>query len=418
MWFKHARLKSWNENQLVISVPNEFTKDWLQTRYASLITSTLHSLTDQTFSLQYDIEEEEKKQPPPPLKNENNSKAPSYSIHLNERYLFENFVIGESNRLAFAACKSIAESPGSTYNPLFLYGGVGLGKTHLLQAVAHSSIQHGSKKVVYTTSEKFTNEVIYSIQERKMREFHDFYRSVDLLVIDDIQFLAGKERTQEEFFHTFNTLYDARKQIALSSDRPPKDLFDIAERLKTRFQMGLMVDVQPPDYETRVAILRKKAITEELEAMDDVLDFIANQPFTNIRELEGTLIRLLAYASLNNKEITVDLAKEVLKDVVPITNKVITAEEIKETVAKYFNITPQDMETKKRSQDISTPRQIAIYLIRTLTDYSLPMIGRFFGGRDHSTIIHSYEKIKKEMENSEALKAAINEIINKLKYNN
>ena len=293
---------------------------------------------------------------------------------------------------------------------------MGLGKTHLLQAVAHSALTNGCKKVIYTTSEKFTNEVIFSIQERKMREFHDFYRSVDFLIIDDIQFLAGKERTQEEFFHTFNTLYDAKKQIALSSDRPPKDLSDIAERLRTRFQMGLMVDVQAPDYETRVAILRKKAGLEELDVHDEVLDFIANQPFTNIRELEGTLIRLLAYASLNNIEISIELAKEVLKDVVTLNNKVITAEDIKEVVSQYFNITSQDMETKKRSQDISTPRQIAIYLIRTLTDYSLPMIGRFFGGRDHSTIIHSYEKIKKELELSEPLKAAVNEIMTKLRY--
>lgn len=419
MWFKHTQIKSWNDKHLIVSVPSEFTKDWLQTRYASLITSALQSVTNETYEITYHIEEEEKEKVKSKTQEKDyihKTKELFYSMQLNDRYVFENFIIGESNRLAFAGCKSIADSPGSTYNPLFIYGGVGLGKTHLLQAVAHSALSNGCKKVIYTTSEKFTNEVIFSIQERKMREFHDFYRSVDFLIIDDIQFLAGKERTQEEFFHTFNTLYDAKKQIALSSDRPPKDLSDIAERLRTRFQMGLMVDVQAPDYETRVAILRKKAGLEELDVPDEVLDFIANQPFTNIRELEGTLIRLLAYASLNNIEISINLAKEVLKDVVTLSNKVITAEDIKEVVSSYFNITSQDMETKKRSQDISTPRQIAIYLIRTLTDYSLPMIGRFFGGRDHSTIIHSYEKIKKELEVSEALKAAISEIITKLKY--
>ncbi len=418
MWFKHTQIKSWDNGKLIISVPSEFSKDWLQTRYSSLITSTLESVSTTPYEISYIVEEIEKIEFTKQQKDDDivKIKASYCSLQLNDRYLFENFIIGESNRLAFAACKSIADSPGSNYNPLFIYGGVGLGKTHLLQAVAHSAINNGCKKVIYTTSEKFTNEVICSIQERKMKEFHDYYRSVDFLIIDDIQFLSGKERTQEEFFHTFNTLYDAKKQIALSSDRPPKDLSDIADRLKTRFQMGLMVDVQAPDYETRVAILRKRASVEELDVMDEVLDFIANQPFTNIRELEGTLIRLLAYASLNNIEITIGLAKDVLKDIVPLTNKVFTAEDIKETVASYFNISPQDMETKKRSQDISTPRQIAIYLIRTLTDYSLPMIGRFFGGRDHSTIIHSYEKIKKEMENSEPLKAAVNEIMNKLKY--
>ncbi len=420
MWFKHTRISSWDDHKIIVSVPSEFTKDWLQTRYSSLITSALNSVTQQPLEIFYVVEESiesnKKKLQQELIEPIHQYKELFYSLQLNERYTFDNFVIGESNRLAFAACKSIAESPGSTYNPLFLYGGVGLGKTHLLQGVAHCAMKNGCKKIIYTTSEKFTNEVIFSIQERKMREFHEFYRSVDFLIIDDIQFLAGKERTQEEFFHTFNTLYDAKKQIALSSDRPPKDLSDIAERLKTRFQMGLMVDVQAPDYETRVAILRKKASIEELDVMDEVLDYIANQPFTNIRELEGTLIRLLAYASLNNIEITPELAKEVLKDVVPLCNRVVTAEEIKDTVANYFNISPQDMETKKRSQDISTPRQIAIYLIRTLTDYSLPMIGRFFGGRDHSTIIHSFEKIKKELETSEPLKAVVNEITNKLKY--
>lgn len=418
MWFKHTQVKSWDNKSLLVSVPSEFTKDWLQTRYASLISSALQSVTNETYEISYFIEEDEKKTKAKPQDKDASSKTKElfYSMQLNDRYIFENFIIGESNRLAFAGCKSIADSPGSTYNPLFIYGEVGLGKTHLLQAVAHSALVNGCKKVIYTTSEKFTNEVIFSIQERKMREFHDFYRSVDFLIIDDIQFLAGKERTQEEFFHTFNTLYDAKKQIALSSDRPPKDLSDIAERLRTRFQMGLMVDVQAPDYETRVAILRKKAGLEELDVPDEVLDFIANQPFTNIRELEGTLIRLLAYASLNNIEISIELAKEVLKDVVTLSNRLITAEDIKEVVSQYFNITAQDMETKKRSQDISTPRQIAIYLIRTLTDYSLPMIGRFFGGRDHSTIIHSYEKIKKELELSEPLKAAVSEIMTKLRY--
>jgi len=419
MFFKQTSFIEETDQHIFISVPSEFVKDWLQTKYSSLILSSLVSVTGKEIEVVYRIDEK-------PPKQETNNKKKSENNHtkkdllqncpLNERYTFENFIVGNGNHFAHAACKSIAEFPGSTYNPLFLYGGVGLGKTHLLQAVAHSVIEKGELKVLYTTSEKFTNELIYSIQERKVREFHDFYRGVDLLIIDDIQFLSGKERTQEEFFHTFNALYDAKKQIALSSDRPPKDLDGMADRLKTRFQMGLIADVQPPDYETRVAILRRKATLEELDVSDDVLDFIANQPFKNIRDLEGTLIRLLAYASLNNKEISIGLTKEVLKDIVPIQNKIITADDIKNTVAEYFNINSADLETKKRNQDISTPRQIAIYLIRELTDYSLPMIGRLFGGRDHSTIIHSYDKIKKEIESNETVKAAVEEITNKIRY--
>jgi chromosomal replication initiator protein len=417
MFFKNTKSLHEEDQLLSISVPSEFVKDWLQTKYSSLIISSIISITGKEIDVEYMVQE---------LRNEpnfrdretdeNQQNRDFRPCSLNERYTFQNFIVGNSNRFAHAACRSIAESPGYTYNPLFIYGGVGLGKTHLLQAVAHRAIENGCKRVIYTTSEKFTNELIFSIQVRKMKEFHDFYRTVDFLIIDDIQFLSGKERTQEEFFHTFNTLYDAKKQIALSSDRPPKDLDDIAERLKTRFQMGLSADVQAPDYETRVAILRNKAEIEELDVPDEVLDFIANQPFTNIRDLEGTLIRLLAYASLNNKEISIDLTKEVLKDLVPFKNKVVTAEDIKKIVGEYFNIQSSELETKKRNQDISTPRQIAIYLIREFTDYSLPMIGKFFGGRDHSTIIHSYEKIKKEMDSNETVKAAVAEITNKLRY--
>jgi len=421
MWFKNTTVIEDTEKSLKIGVPSEFARDWIQTRYFSLVNSTVNSIANNEIAIEYIVVEQDQK--------ENSKKEQKYekiekkkdivsSLPLNERYTFDNFVVGASNSFAHAACKSIIESPGIMYNPLFLYGDVGLGKTHLLQAIAHE-VKNNSldKNVVYTTSEKFTNEVIFSIQEKKMNEFHEFYRNVDFLIIDDIQFLAGKERTQEEFFHTFNTLYDRKKQIALSSDKPPKDLVDITERLKTRFQMGLMADVQPPDYETRIAILRKKALNENLDVPFDVLEFIANQPFKNIRELEGTLIRLLAYASLNNKEITIELAKEVLRDIVNITNKTITLDEIKNTVANYFNINKDELDTKKRSRDINTPRQIAIYLTRTLTDYSLPMIGKFFGGRDHSTIIHSYEKIKREIEINETLKVAVEEITNRLMFN-
>lgn len=417
MWFKNTKVLEETENSIKVAVPSDFARDWIQTRYLSLISSTIKSITDQNIDIEYIVVEPNRNEDRNKREESPQRKEFSSSLPLNDRYTFENFVVGSSNRFAHAACCSVIESPGIMYNPLFIYGDVGLGKTHLLQAIAHAAKKNSiGRNVVYTTSEKFTNEVVYSIQEKKMNEFHNFYRNIDFLIIDDIQFLAGKERTQEEFFHTFNVLYDAKKQIALSSDKPPKDLVDIVDRLKTRFQMGLLADIQPPDYETRIAILRKKAEFEDLDVPLNVLDFIANQPFTNIRELEGTLIRLLAYASLNNKEISVELAKEILKDIVNITNKVITIDEIKEAVANYFNISKIDLDTKKRSQDISTPRQIAIYISRTLTDYSLPMIGKFFGGRDHSTIIHSYEKIKKEIKINEALKVAVEEIINRLRF--
>ena len=419
MWFKNTSVIEDCEDCLKIGVPSEFARDWIQTRYFSLVNSTVNSVAGKDVEIEYivvDANQKDSRSEQKYEKREKNKKIVS-SLPLNDRYTFDNFVVGASNSFAHAACKSIIESPGTMYNPLFLYGDVGLGKTHLLQAIAHEVKNIGiDENVVYTTSEKFTNEVIFSIQEKKMNEFHEFYRNVDFLIIDDIQFLGGKERTQEEFFHTFNTLYDQKKQIALSSDKPPKDLIDITERLKTRFQMGLMADVQPPDYETRIAILRKKALVENLDVSFDVLEFIANQPFKNIRELEGTLIRLLAYASLNNKEITVELAKEVLRDIVNITNKTITLDEIKQEVANYFNIDKEELDTKRRTQDINTPRQIAIYLTRTLTDYSLPMIGKFFGGRDHSTIIYAYEKIKKELEINETLKVAVEEITNRLRF--
>ncbi|MCK5848361.1 MAG: chromosomal replication initiator protein DnaA [Caldisericia bacterium] len=339
------------------------------------------------------------------------------SLPLNPRYTFANFIVGGNNQLAYAGCKSITSDLGKIYNPLFIYGGVGLGKTHLLQAIAHECHKNGYKNIIYTTSERFTNQLIHAIQTKNVEEFRDSYREVDYLIIDDIQFLIGKEKTQEELFHTFNTLYDQKKQIAISSDRPQNELKGIQERLISRFSMGLTVDIYPPDYETRFAILRNKDTAEQYNLPDEVLDFIASQKFSNIRQLEGSLIRVASYASMQGiNDVTIEFAKETLKNFLPITYKKFTPDEIKTIVCEFYHIKPQMMESKKRSKDISMPRQVAIYLIREMTDYSLPVIGRYFGGRDHSTIIHSYEKIKNEIKTNLILKSDVENITKKLQY--
>ena len=318
---------------------------------------------------------------------------------LNPRYTFDTFVIGNSNRLAHAASVAVAESPAKAYNPLFIYGGVGLGKTHLMHAIGHYVLSQNKKtKVVYVSSETFTNELINSIRDDRNIEFRNKYRNIDILLIDDIQFIAGKERTQEEFFHTFNSLYEANKQIIISSDRPPKEIPTLEDRLRSRFEWGLIADIQPPDLETRIAILKKKAKLENLVVPDEVLIYIAKKILSNIRELEGALIRIVAYSSLTNREINEELAIEALKDIISNTKpKFITPDLIKEKVAEFFNIKIEDFTAKKRTKSIVYPRQIAMYLCRELTDLSLPKIGEEFG-RDHTTILHAYDKISSDLE--------------------
>jgi len=336
---------------------------------------------------------------------------------LNPRYTFDSFVVGPSNRFAQAASLAVAEDPAGAYNPLFLYGGVGLGKTHLMQAIAHYVREHHRKLyVVYVSSETFTNDLINAQSRRSMSEFRKKYRSVDLLLIDDIQFVAGKEQTQEEFFHTFNALYEADKQIVISSDRPPKEIPTLEERLRSRFEWGLTTDIQPPDLETRVAILRKKASEEGLMLPNDVLLYIANEIQSNIRELEGALIRVVAFASLHGCDITLDVTIEALKDLLSARKtKTITIEAIQQAVAQHFGIKAEEMKSKKRTRSVAYPRQIAMYLARELTDASLPKIGEEFGGRDHSTVIHAYEKVKSEAEQDARLAHTLRELSEKLK---
>jgi len=337
---------------------------------------------------------------------------------LNPKYVFENFVVGDSNRFAHGACVAVAESPAKSYNPVFIYGGVGLGKTHLLHAIGNFlKKENPTLKVAYLSSEQFLNEMISALSggRLKIEDFRNKYRTIDVLLIDDIQFLEGKEMMQEEFFHTFNVLYDADKQIVATCDSKPQEL-KIEERLKSRFEMGLIADIVPPDLETRVAILKKKAEDEKIYLTNDICLFIANLVTDDVRELEGCLTKVIAYASITKSKITLDLAKECLKDIIPsIPKKRITVENIKEAVIKYYKLKPSDMVTKKRTQPAAFARQVAMYITRELTDMSLPEIGQNFGGRDHSTVIHAYETIKNKKENDLVFSEEIKNIINLIK---
>ena len=407
-WFKTTKALEETEDKLVIGVISEFGRDWIRSNYLPLIKEVIRAVAGKDLSLEFVVLKEKGKEEKI-IKEEIINRR---KLGLNENYTFNNFVVGDSNKLAHAASLAVAKNPGHSYNPLFIYGGVGLGKTHLIQAIGHYVLDtKPALKVVYVTSEIFTNEVIRSIQKGKMNDFHNKYRSVDVLLIDDIQFLAGKERTQEEFFHTFNALHNNYKQIVITSDRLPKEIPTLEDRLRSRFEWGLMVDIAPPDFETRVAILKKKAEKEKIKVPDDVIYYIAENIKSNIRELEGALIRLLAHASLNNSEITLDFTKRILSGIFgKIEKKKIDAEEIKKIVSSYFSISVEDIEGGKRSQDYTIPRQIAMYLIRELTNLSLPQIGNLFGGRDHTTVLYSIDKIKRELKKDENLKAAVEEI--------
>ncbi len=433
-WFKPTQIITIQNNTIIIEVPNEFAKDWLKTKYSNLITKTLFSLTNTSYKIKFVIpemieeelilEEVEDDTPNETKKDEEskkNKEEETKSSILNPKYTFDTFVIGNSNRFAHAASLAVAEAPARAYNPFFIYGDVGLGKTHLMHAIGHYILRHNSNmKVMYLTSEEFTNRLINAIRYDKTIDFRNQYRNIDILLIDDIQFLAGKERTQEEFFHTFNALHDANKQIIISSDRPPKEIPTLEERLRSRFEWGLITDIQEPDLETRIAILKKKATLEDLEVPNDVIVHIANKIDSNIRELEGALIRVVAYSSLTNEHITVDLAKEALKGIVinnepSLQPREITVNLIKKAVADYYGLKMENMDSKKRTRAIAFPRQVAMYISRELTDLSLPQIGNRFGGRDHSTIIHGYDKIKNKINEESDFKNTVEKLINSIK---
>lgn len=426
-WLKNTKAIEFNQDMLTVIVPNEFAQDWLEGTYTDFIHEILFNITGSHLKVKFitpSDSEEKTEDEDTDLKQEKSSfidmkqKQPNKRTMLNPKYTFDTFVIGTGNRFAHAAALAVAEAPAKSYNPLFIYGGVGLGKTHLMHAIGHYVREHNPHtNVVYLSSEKFTNEFINAIMDNKAGHFRNKYRNVDVLLVDDIQFLAGKEQTQEEFFHTFNTLHEENKQIIISSDRPPKEIPTLEERLRSRFEWGLITDITPPDLETRIAILTKKAKAEGLiDIPNEVMLYIANQIDTNVRELEGALIRVVAYSSLVNQDIDTALAIEALKDIIPNNKpKKLTITAIQEAVGEKYNVKLEELLAKKRTKSIAFPRQIAMYLSRELTDLSLPKIGEEFGGRDHTTVIHAHTKIIKEMNNDTNLAREIEDLKEKLK---
>jgi len=410
-WIKTIEPISMSGNTVFLGVPAEFNKGILESRYSTLIMNALLGITSKEHEVKFVTPAEEEsvimKQEAQVQQAEDIN--PSW---LNPKYTFDTFVVGNGNRFAHAGALAVAESPAKAYNPFFIYGGVGLGKTHLMHAVAHFILsQNPNQKVLYVSSEKFTNELINAIKDDKNEEFRAKYRNIDVLLIDDIQFIAGKDRTQEEFFHTFNALYDANKQIILSSDKPPKDINTLEERLRSRFEWGLIADIQAPDLETRIAILRKKAQLENLNVSNEVMFFIADKIASNIRELEGALNRVIAFATLHDSEITIDLATEALKDILSAPKaKIINSTVIIDAVSRYFDLKIDEFKSRKRNREVAYPRQIAMFLCRDLTDMSLPKIGEEFGGRDHTTVIHACDKISEELATIPETKTTIEEL--------
>jgi chromosomal replication initiator protein len=426
-WFSSLQVKEKDSNTLIIETPDNFFKNWIIEHYQKTIGDTFQEITTQAPTIEFEVNAQITAAPvqlpgqtaaPERLSQfERNFTDVDLNLsHLNPRFTFDNFVIGPSNRFAYAASLAVAESPAKAYNPLFIYGPVGLGKTHLMQAITHQiRIHHPSANISYLSSERFTNELIDAIRHRSTNQFRQKYRNIDVLLIDDIHFIAGKESTQEEFFHTFNALHNNRKQIIISSDRPPKEIANLEERLISRFTWGLITDIQPPNFETRVAILRKKIEKEPIQVPDNVINFIAEQVTTNIRELEGALIRVVAYSLLDEKPVSLDMARMILKDTIKQTIKIITIEMVQKQVTEFFNISLSDLKANVRNKKILYPRQIAMYLSRKLTSFSLPEIGKAFGGKDHTTVLHSFNKILRDLETNEELKNTLEKLINSIK---
>jgi chromosomal replication initiator protein len=418
-WIEPLQFVEYKDDKCFVAVPNVFFRDWVIENFEPALISLIRNVTNSETRLEYvlrkgdrveEVREENKKQIVP-------SRGGTHGL-FTPKYTFENFVVGASNQFANAACLAVATNPGKTYNPLFIYGGVGLGKTHLLNAIGNFLLQHqkmNAEKICYITAEVFTNELINSLRYERMEDFRNRFRKMDVLLIDDIQFIAGKERTQAEFFHTFNTLYDNMKQIVVTSDKFPRDIENFEERLRSRFEWGLIADIQSPDIETKVAILNKKAELENMELPMDVAFFIAANAEDSVRSLEGSLIRVGAFASLNGVSITIDLAKEVMGHMIKDRKKEINVDMIIKEVASYFSIKPSDLKSAKRIRSIMLPRQIAIFLARKLTDYSLVSIGEKFGGKDHATVIHSIRRVEEELRIKKELKTAVEKIEIRLK---
>ena len=400
-WFKPTGFISERPDGIHVRVPNSLFRDWLTKHYAGVLNEALREVDRSGAAVQFVTDEVTSPadltvQPPAPLNDveADGDVTEATQTGLGARYSFDTFIVGPSNQFAHAACRAVAESPSRSYNPLFIYGGVGLGKTHLMHAIGHYVQTNSNLKLTYISSERFMNEMINALRYDRVLEFRERYRSVDVLLVDDVQFLSGKEGTQTEFFHTFNALYDAQKQIVISSDCPPHEITSLEERLRSRFEWGLIADIQPPDIETKVAILKKKAEAEGIPLPDNVAIYIAGKIKSNIRELEGSLIRLIAYASLTGREISLPLAQDVLRNVLQNDDKAITIEIIQKFVSEYYQLKLGELKSRNNSKSVAMPRQIAMYLCKNLTSASLPEIGRSFGGKHHSTVIHSIRKIE------------------------
>ena len=427
-WFLPIRPVSFKNNNLKVQLPNQFFWEWIDEHFSTIVKKTIFNVLGENGKLSYIIADEQEQKEEFAKQNsivESNkvkvieTKRPDHETNLNSRYKFENFIKGEGNQLARAAAGAISDNPGGTsFNPFFIYGGVGLGKTHLIQSIGNSILEKfPEKKVIYLSSDSFTVEFVEAIQSNKVNDFSGFYRNMDVLIIDDIQFLIGKEKTQDLFFHIFNTLHQSRKQIILSSDKPPKDLKGLDDRLISRFQWGLSADIQPPELEMRIAILKNKAEEYGMVVSTEILEFIAGSITSNIRELEGCLIKLLANASLNSKEITLELAKKTVKEIATDRKINITIDDISKAVCHYLNIAENKIREKTRKKEIVLARQLAMYFSKELTKSSLKTIGLHFGGRDHSTVIHACNSIEQMRNNDLSMKELVDSIRNKIELN-
>lgn len=416
-WIQPLEIKSMTDNVIVLIASNAFQQETLQSKYLDLITNIFNYITNKKCNVVIKLKDDDTSAS---LKEARTSNGKNFSSSgLNPKYTFNTFVVGNNNKFAQAAAMGVSENPGTKYNPFFIYGGVGLGKTHLMHSIGNQILDNNpNSKVLYVTSEDFTNQLINALKDQATEKFKEKYRNIDVLLIDDIQFIANKKSTQEEFFHTFNTLHQSGKQIVISSDKPPKDIELLEDRLKSRFEWGLIADISNPDYETRLAILRKKTQIDNIIIDDEILSAIATRVDTNIRELEGTLNKLIAKASLTGSPITMAMAQKAIDDIVAQKQKVISSEYIQDVVGKYFNVDPQDLVGAKRSNDVTFPRQIAMYLCRNVAQMSMPQIGRDFGKRDHSTVMHACDKIEKEIKTNSNTKLIVESVKNLLLSDN
>ncbi len=418
LWFKPIKLVTMKEGEAVLMIPNRFYREWLEDNYPLLISDVFEEIVSKKVNITYKIEDE----PVSELNKKNDIlkakkiRLANKGIFINPKYTFERFVAGPSNQFAHAAALAVSESVGRRYNPLFIYGDVGLGKTHLLSAIGNRVVDRiPGISVLYVSSEQFTNEVVAAIRHQKTGELKEKYRNVDVLLLDDVQFIANKEQTQEEFFHTFNALYERQKQIVISSDRPPKEISAITDRLKSRFIMGLIADIQPPATEMKVAILYKKAEIENIKLPDEVAFYLASRIKSNIRELEGCLIKLAAHSTLTSNPISLDVAKHILKDVFTDDEKPITVDRIQKIVSDYYGIKIQDIKSRKRTKEVTLPRQLAMFISKKITNLSLSDIGKAFGGKDHATVIYACKQIEAKRERDDSFSRVVDQLLNKLK---